>query len=65
MELAVDEVRSFRCTVGSGQDGWRVGTTGRCHVFDRILEGHNHDLIALKVKTDLSRTELHHSVNWR
>lgn len=28
MESAVDEVRSFRCTVGSGQDAsWRVVTT--------------------------------------
>lgn len=32
MESAVDEVRSFRCTVGSGQDAWRVVTTGGCHV---------------------------------
>lgn len=32
MESAVDEVRSFRCTVGSGQDAWRVVTTGWCHV---------------------------------
>lgn len=46
----MDEVRSFRCTVGSGQDGGQTtgddGLTMSC--IDRILEGHNHDLIVLK-----------------
>lgn len=32
MESAVDEVRSFRCTDGSGQDAWWAVTTGWCHV---------------------------------
>lgn len=63
MELAVDEVRSFRWAVGSGQDGWWALTTDWCHV-STILEGHNHDLIVLKLKrvnycTDASRTIRH------
>lgn len=53
MELAVDEVRSFRCTVGSGQDGgWATANDGLMSCIDRILEGHNHDLIVLKLKSN-------------
>lgn len=35
MESAVDEVRSFRCTVGSGQDARWAVTTGSMPCFDR------------------------------
>lgn len=57
MESAVDEVRSFRCTVGSGQDAWARANDGLMSWFHRILQGHNHDAIASK--WDSSRTQTH------
>lgn len=44
----VDEVRSFRCTVGSWT-GCMVSGSMSC--FDGILQGHNHDLIVLDTWT--------------
>lgn len=56
MESAVDEVRSCRCTFGSRQMGGHERLMTSC--TDRILEGHNHDLIVLKLIQLKSRSKL-------
>lgn len=54
MESAVDEVRSFRCTVGSGQDAWWAGP---CHV---LTEYYKATIMTWSLRQmDSSRTELH------